>query len=231
MSGRVKYIYTIILLLMIAAPARAGVVTQAIRVIYYSNNREEAVLLKNTDQREPFLVQSWVDNKGPDGTEKELSKPPFVVTPPLFRLNPDAENSLRLVYTGAALPADRESVFWLNVKAIPRAVEGEQNLLQVAVKSRIKLFWRPEALRNAPESVPAFQRDGQTLKVTNPGPRFITFQHLDIGGVSVDTTNQMVPPFGSACYALPGNVAGGELHWKTINDSGGATAMQTATLR
>lgn len=37
------------------------------------------------------------------------------------------------------LPVDRESVFWLNVKEIPKK-SAEENVLQIAVRSRIKLF-------------------------------------------------------------------------------------------
>ncbi|MDI5829406.1 fimbria/pilus periplasmic chaperone, partial [Salmonella enterica subsp. enterica serovar Kentucky] len=32
---------------------------------------------------------------------------------------PKSENTLRIIYAGQPLPGDRESLFWMNVKAIP----------------------------------------------------------------------------------------------------------------
>ncbi len=46
----------------------------------------------------------------------------------------------------AKLPTDRESLF-SNLREIPPVPEGSEGhaILQVAVQSRIKLFWRPAA--------------------------------------------------------------------------------------
>ncbi len=45
--------------------------------------------------------------------EEGISRPPFVVTPPLFMLSAREENSMRVVYTGGPLPADGERSFTL----------------------------------------------------------------------------------------------------------------------
>ncbi|MBV7406160.1 molecular chaperone [Enterobacter sp. ENT03] len=225
-----KIILTAVLfLLFVRSQAYAGVVTQATRIIYQGDAREATLLISNTDKNEPFLVQSWIDNKGVDGTQAETSKPPFIVTPPLFRLEAQADNSLRIVYTGGALPADRESVFWLNVKAIPRSAQSG-NVLQVAIKTRIKLFWRPQGLGAMPPEPLRFRRDAQSLVVTNTSPYYVTFQHLDVGGAAVATGSQMVPPRGTARYPL-GAATGSRVNWQTINDFGGASVLQHAPLQ
>ena len=44
----------------------------------------------------------------------------FVITPPLFAMQGKKENTLRIIdATNNQLPQDRESLFWMNVKAIP----------------------------------------------------------------------------------------------------------------
>ena len=67
-------------------------------------------------------------------------------------------NTLRIINaTNHQLPGDRESLFWVNVKAIP-AMEKDQkneNTLQLAIISRIKMFYRPTHLAMAPEEAPA----------------------------------------------------------------------------
>ncbi len=44
-----------------------------------------------------------------------------------------------------ALPQDRESLFYLNVREIPPKPD-KPNVLQLAMQSRIKLFYRPAAI-------------------------------------------------------------------------------------
>ena len=72
----------------------------------------------------------------------------FIITPPLFKLDPDKNNVLRIVNIEDTLPKDRESVYWINVKAIPaKSAENEnKNVLQIAVRTRLKLFYRPKGL-------------------------------------------------------------------------------------
>jgi P pilus assembly chaperone PapD len=47
-----------------------------------------------------------------------------------------------------ALPQDKESLFWLNIKAIPSASQVD-NTLQIAIKTRIKLIYRPATMKGA----------------------------------------------------------------------------------
>ncbi|NPE97657.1 Dr fimbrial biogenesis chaperone DraB, partial [Escherichia coli] len=61
----------------------------------------------------PMLVQSEVLS------EDQKSPAPFVVTPPLFRLDGQQSSRLRIVRTGGEFPSDRESLQWICVKGIP----------------------------------------------------------------------------------------------------------------
>lgn len=63
------------------------------------------------------------------------------------------------MYTASSvLPKDRESVFWFNVLEVPpkpdAATVANQSLLQLAFRTRIKLFYRPEALKGNPSEAP-----------------------------------------------------------------------------
>lgn len=60
-----------------------------------------------------MLIQSWVDDLA------DNNKSPFIVTPPLFRLDAGDSNDLRVLLTSPQLPSDRESLFTLNIKVIP----------------------------------------------------------------------------------------------------------------
>ncbi len=134
----------------LASSAHASVVINGTRVIYRAKDREVTIRLSN-EGTAPALVQAWLDTGDPNTTPDE-SNVPFTLTPPLFRLDPKKGQSLRLIYTQEPLPQDKESLFWLNVLEVPPRADGgassnDRNLLQLAFRSRIKVFFRPAGLQ------------------------------------------------------------------------------------
>ncbi len=84
-------------LILLSATAQAGIVMGGTRVVYQEGKREATMTVTNADTQTPYLVQSWVEN-----ANAEDKRPvPFVVTPPLFRLEPEQQNVLRITFTGA----------------------------------------------------------------------------------------------------------------------------------
>ncbi|MDX7990264.1 fimbrial biogenesis chaperone [Xenorhabdus littoralis] len=216
---------------VISIPAHAGVALSSTRVIYDASQREETVTVINDSKEEVYLIQSWVDIFTPT-TESSDRKAPFLVTPPLFRLDGEQENRLRIILTDDALPRDRESVFWLNVKAIPAVEKNNVNRLLISMKNRIKLFYRPVGLTeeqagNAYHQL-TFSRQGGQLVVQNPTPFYVSFYDITVGGQSVPETG-MVAPFSSWQWPLPAG-SGNTVTWRIINDFGGTTEPQSQTL-
>lgn len=213
--------------------AQAGVVVGGTRVVYDAGKREMSLSVKNPDKI-PYLIQSWTDADGPTGENTGSPKPPFVVTPPLFRLDPGNENLLRIIRTGGSLPEDRETVYWMNVKSIPASSSSDRNVLQISVKTRIKMFYRPSGLSNRPEEsykTVSFRRQGNKLQVTNPSPYYISFFSLKVGNLPITTTNVMVPPKGSATYPMPSTASGSQVSWQAINDFGGSSVVMNSQLQ
>ncbi|EOW4282748.1 fimbria/pilus periplasmic chaperone, partial [Escherichia coli] len=135
--------FAVLALLMTAQQCFAGgVALSTTRVIYDGGKKEASLTVENHNKNEEFLIQSWIDDV--NGNKKT----PFIITPPLFKLDPDKNNVLRIVNIEDTLPKDRESVYWINVKAIPaKSAENEnKNVLQIAVRTRLKLFYRPKGL-------------------------------------------------------------------------------------
>ncbi|CAI1076542.1 Chaperone protein focC precursor [Serratia entomophila] len=214
------------LLAISLASAQAGVVVGGTRLIYDGAKKESALNINNPDAV-PYLIQSWVDAQ-----EGDSAKAPFIITPPLFRLDGGQNNLLRVVRAGGNLPADRESLYWLNVKAIP-SVEKKDNTLQIAIKTRIKLIYRPQGLSgNLEEAVGklAWRRNGNSLQVTNPSPYYLTFFNLKLNGSAISGST-MVAPQSTANFPLPAaGGAGGALSWQIINDYGGSGQTFTGSL-
>ncbi|ASV54478.1 hypothetical protein LJPFL01_1115 [Lelliottia jeotgali] len=208
--------------------ASDGIVLGATRVVYSADAKEASLTVDNHSSKQYFLVQSWVDDK--DGNKKV----PFSITPPLFRLNANKENMLRIMKTGGQLPNDRESVYWLNVKAIPPAPEAgdAQNVLQLAIKTRIKMFYRPADLPGkADESPKALQWSvqGGELIAKNPTAYSVTLDSVKLSGNEIKNVN-LVMPKSEAHFKLPAGVQGKQVVFTTINDYGGVTPAITAAV-
>lgn len=188
------------------------------RVIYEEGKREASMSVTNADNAVPYLVQSWVDNY----SATKNNAPPFIVTPPLFRLDPEQKNALRINFTGATLPMDRESVFWLNVKSISPSNKDDANKLQVNIKSKFKIFYRPKNLPGDAEEAwqkLTFQTLGSSLVAHNPTPYFVSFFSLSVGNEELDEPG-MIAPFSNKSW--PAHHAG-TVKWRAINDFGGVT--------
>ncbi|OKP27089.1 fimbrial biogenesis chaperone [Serratia fonticola] len=204
-------------LLVISSTAQAGVVIGGTRLIYDGSKKESSLAVSNPD-KVPYLIQSWVENDV-DGAKKA----PFMITPPLFRLNAGQENLMRVVRVGGNLPEDKESLFWLSIKSIPSTVKDEsKNTLQIAVKTRIKLIYRPKNLKGTPEEVTdklIWQRNGNTLQVTNPTSFYMNFQQVKVTGKEVKEATY-VAPGDTARFTLPAGATGNSVSWMIISDYG-----------
>ncbi|EPD6687681.1 fimbrial biogenesis chaperone [Cronobacter turicensis] len=202
-----------------------GIVVGATRVIYEASKKEAALTIKNNSTTSPFLLQSWVDNG--DGK----TRAPFMVTPPLFRIEPSEDHELRITKTGN-LPDDRESLFYLNIRAIPPSSPEVVNTLKLVVKTRIKLFYRPKKL--LADAQTAYQQlkfhlAGDQLVVENPTPLYLVFDSLEVGATRIQSAD-MLAPFASQRFALPTKETGREVSWRVINDYGGVTKPETRHL-
>lgn len=87
----------------------ADIVISGTRIVYPASSKDVIVNLDNRGNK-PLLVQTWLDD-GRDGVDPQELKLPFVITPPVSRIDPQKGQSLRITYMGSALPQDRESLF------------------------------------------------------------------------------------------------------------------------
>lgn len=157
----------------------------------------------------PVLLQIWLD-AGESGADPQGIVVPFVVMPPVLRLEAGSVKHLRLLYTGlGAVPQDRESVYWLNVLEIPPKIQAEarKNHVQMAFRTRVKVFYRPEAIQ-MPEGAAhekltfEMQRrgNGGVLSITNPTLIHQTLLEVAIGKdrkqplATVEQVEDMIAP-------------------------------------
>ena len=220
-------------MVFVVAPAHAEIQISGTRVIYPAEESEVTVQVDN-DGSGPRLLQVWTDAGDPDETAA-TSTAPFLVTPPMSRIEPGKGQALRLMFTGTDVPQDRESVYWLNVLEIPprpKDGEGDDNFLQFAVRTRIKIFYRPTGLRGAPlDSIGQLawrlvRSDGATsLECTNPTAYNVSFAEVRPERAARETMPKggMCPAMGRATFPGEGQPGAGPgtVLLTAINDYGG----------
>lgn len=209
------------------ALADGGIVLGGTRLIYPAGQKQVSLSVRNTAQQSAFLVQSWAENASGKRSND------FVVTPPLFVSNAGDENVLRIMYVGPRLPADRETLYYFNAKAVPSIdktkTEGSNSLILAAV-TRIKLFVRPANLADDADKAPSlltFHRSGDRVEIRNPTPYYITLVKISSG--NKNQTDVMVAPFDRETATLPkGNTR--TFSYSTINDYGAISSLKTVNL-
>ncbi len=207
-------------------PAHAALTMSTTRVIYDGERRSVSLLVANPSKN-AFAVQAWVNTPQDD----TVSVVPFVTSPALFRLDPAKQQQVQINGLPNDLPGDRESLFYFNVQEIPQLDPEQKNVLAVALRTRIKVFYRPPTLQGGPSQLhdmlgwSLVENGGKRrLAVDNPTPYHVTFgvlNVLDKGAVHKLDGGQMLAPLGRHYYDLPAAVsASAQLEFNTINDYG-----------
>lgn len=220
---------TVVAVALFCSNTLAGVVISNTRVLYPAEAKEVSVKVSNNGDG-PVLLQSWIDS-GDVKAKPSTIKVPFVLTPPINRVEPGKGQTLRISYMGSSLPVDRESIFWLNVLEVPaKSTETDKNRLQIAFRNRIKLFYRPAGLpgqaNEAAKALTWNTQDGQ-VQATNPTPYYVSLVNLSVNGHRLPRA--MVAPRSTMVLDLPGK-SGNHVTGSFINDYGAVNTLD-ATVR
>ena len=205
--------------------ASAALVVGGTRLVYDGSKKEASISVRNPDNT-PYLVQTVIDN-----LETNPNKTPFMVTPPLYRLDGGKENLMRIILTDN-LPQDKESMYWLRVKGIPSAPRGK-NTLQIAIATSIKLIYRPATLKGIDvekeTSKLIWKISGTQLQVTNNSPCFINFNDITVAGKKLSNVSY-VAPGTSTHFALPAGTAAGTVQYTVISDFGAVGSPHSVSI-
>jgi len=195
-----------------------------------------AVLHVQSDDAHPLLLQIWIDET--EHAHGEPASLPFMADPPVMLLTPGSRRAIQVLRVAPpeALPAEHESLYWLNVLEVPASAPTDpyQGHLQIGVQSRLKLFYRPPALAHydaahlpAQEQLRFTQQadlHGQHwLVIDNPAPIHQSLARLSVharGAPALALPAPMLAPFAQTRLALPPLRAPVQLRFTTIGDNG-----------
>ncbi len=205
--------------------ANAAVALDRTRVIFDGGQKSMSVNVRNDNTKLPYLAQSWVEDENGNKIQS-----PLMALPPLQRLEPGAKSLVKIQLAPGAeakLPQDRESLFYFNLREIPPK-SNKANVLQLALQTRVKMFYRPKALvQNQGNGETPWQeqitltRQGDRYQVNNPTPYYVT---LVATGES-DMKPLMLAPKSSADLGVRAATMGSQPRVAYINDWGGRPVL------
>lgn len=206
--------------------AQAAIALDRTRAVFNGTEKSISLNISNENKNLPYLAQTWLE----DEDQQKLSAGPLVVTPPVQRLEPGNKAMLRIMATPSArqLPIDRESLFYFNLREVPPRSE-KPNVLQIALQTKIKLFYRPAGIVVAPGKIWQDQLvlhvEGNGYRIENPTSYYITV--IGLGATEQQSENGafetvMIAPKSSAkvkssTFTTP--------HLTYINDYGGRPTL------
>lgn len=223
-----KNLTAIISLALLAAipAAHAAISLDRTRAIYVGDAKSISLNIVNENKELPFLAQSWLENE-----QHQKITSPLVVLPPLQRVEAGERSVVRITKTPEAdrLPQDRESVFYFNLREIPPK-SSKTNVMQLALQTQIKLFYRPKAIVAPKGDVwqekLVFRKSAGGFTIENPTPFYITLTGITRqpqkqgGGAISDFNPVMLKPKSSENVKLRDNGLNGFVV-TYINDYGG----------
>ncbi|WP_085841587.1 fimbrial biogenesis chaperone [Enterobacter asburiae] len=225
-----KHTLTGILALSLSATAvsssYAALTVDRSRLIYNEGDKSISVNVTNRNTQDPYLAQGWME----DESEKKLTEP-LMVLPPVQRVEADGKTLVRIqaLPIVSKLPKDRESVFWFNLREIPPK-STKPNTLTLAMQTRLKVFYRPAALKvdAMADTVPGIStltlsRAGDRFVVRNPTPYHVSFveARTALNGKGLEGFEPvMIPPKGEAPLPVKAAALGSTPVLMFVNDYG-----------
>ncbi|MCK0552120.1 molecular chaperone [Pantoea ananatis] len=217
-----KFIVSLLLMLS-ATLCQASVVLNGTRIIIDGSKNEKTIQFTNAGDQ-PALIQIQAVN--PDAN----STPPFVALPQIFRIAPNAGQTVKVKVTEKNVPQDRESLFYLDYTELPSVKKGDEdkNKLYLIIKNRVKVIVRPGDLDFSVDRVRqalSWRIQGHAILLKNASPFYANIRSFVLvkgnNALSWDDAVTLAP-FSEQRITLKGHssLSGYALNAILINDFG-----------
>lgn len=201
-----------LILSLISFYSNAGILANATRVIFNQNNTDRSLILVNTNKY-PVLVQTWIDKGDPENLTQDKNAP-YVIIPPIFRLSESEIKSVKIIYNGRALSADRETLYWINLYETPatQPVSSDKKKIIMSMKTQLKIVYRPVALKDSLSTAMknvscSVSGNSTSLACINRSGHYIFFNSIFVNGKdgffeAVSGLDMMIEPYSRSDFSL-----------------------------
>ncbi|MXI59547.1 fimbria/pilus periplasmic chaperone [Escherichia coli] len=225
MSGFISTILCLYLFISCSALASGAFGPIENRLIFDGNKSFISYKISNTDNKLPWLVQSWIEDY------KENRTNDFITAPLVFRVEPSSKFSVRIIKNNS-LREDQETIYWVVSNAIPggngkklEQEDGKINAkLSLAYRYKVPMIYRPKSLENIkqkPESLIWSVDEKQGMQVYNPSRYAVQINYISINGKRKqgDGISYLLPPLTKSGISIKAPI-GTKIKYGIVNDYG-----------
>lgn len=209
------------------------------RYVYNESNKGGISIDLQNNNPQSYLMEVWIAASDEDTlltqdtkVKKNNEEIPFIILPPLKVLGAGSEMSWNIrrignKVNGVDLPNDRESLFWIGIRAIPGVEKDEENNsihFNVIPNFYFKLLYRPKGIENLKTKDLAKKvkiiKEKNKLVIQNPTPFYLTFNYLKVGEDYVKNQEREITltPFSTKNIFLEKN-SSGSIKWQFTDES------------
>ena len=210
---------------LVTQQAQAAIALDRTRVIFDGGQKSVSLNVSNQNKQLPYLAQGWIEDE-----QGNKIQSPLTVLPPVQRIEPGKPSQVKIQALPAAklLAQDKETLYYFNLREIPPR-SSKANTLQIALQTRIKLFYRPAGIAmdtNAapPQEQMTLSKQGDKYMVNNPTPYYVTIvdaaARKDGPGIK-SFEPMMVPPKSNLPLTVGAAAVGNSPVLTYVNDYGG----------
>lgn len=217
------------------------------RKTFIEGEKSVSFRLRNATTKTPYLMQASVEKLDEDtgvNTLESTDNFPFMITPPLYKLEPGQRYDWRVMFVGdtAKMPSDRETVYIAKFRAIPPSIPNTEEKKDSAEFDAIqalhfKVYYRPKNLESLTfeeaQKKLSFRREGNELIVMNKSPIYLSFDSVNVGGKEINSNELFKPlkPLSEQRFKLPSDINGNQVKWAILDDLVLPMEEQVSTLQ
>lgn len=190
------------------------------KFIFIESKNQEVIEIKNNTNSD-YFIQSWISHYD----ESNNTDLPFMITPPLFKIEKDETYFLKIFKTEEIEKKEQETLYKINIRRIPSLSDSDDNtnLLHISMNSIYNLIYRPISIEknavDAYKKIEFLKNKNNEFIVNNPTPYFITLLKVNSDGVVFIEKSKTIPPFKK--YNTKKIIKKqGLIKWKTIDQYG-----------
>ena len=168
------------------------------------DKRATVLAVRNTGDAPTFLqieTKLWSQENGADVYSDAND---LIVSPPVFSIDPGAEQIVRVARRTIDLPTQEKS-YRLFVQEVPVASDAQQQQLNVVLRIGVPVFVTPPAA-SAPQiewSLSCPPSGPQALRILNSGGRALRIDELSIRAAGADQVEHAVYVLAGAARSVP----------------------------
>ncbi len=220
-----KYIKKVILILLFfytpmsySIDYSGGINFSLHRIVYLEKDRGGVSISLANESNNIYLTQAWIapmdmetNTPVPYGEIKDKSLLPFIILPPLRRFESLETFNWQIKRVGDSLPKDRETIYWIAIKAIPSTLPDPSDIATIVVSPLFywKLIYRPESIESMSyqdilNDISFYENNG-ILTIKNNSALYASFAQIKTTTAVLDDAQKrvMVAPFSERIYKIP----------------------------